>query len=40
MENLEFVKKKKKERNLYPGVVPYKKYGGAHHTFKDGQLEK
>ena len=31
---------KKKEWNLYPGVLPYKKYGGAHHTFRDGQLEK
>ena len=36
MENLEFGKKK---LNLYPGVLPYKKYGSAHHTFRDGQLE-
>ena len=37
MENLEFGEKK---WNLNPGVLPYKKYGGAHQTFRDGQLEK
>ena len=37
VENLEFGEKK---GNLYPGVLPYKKHEGAHHTFRDGQLEK
>ena len=34
MENLEFGKNK-----LNPGVPPYKKNGGVHHTLGDSPLE-
>ena len=36
MENLEFGEKS----TLYQGVLPYKKNGDAHHTFRGGPLKK
>ena len=36
MENLNLVKKS----TLYQGVLPYKKNGDAHHTFRGGPLKK
>ena len=36
MENLEFGEKS----TLYQGVLPYKKNGDAHHTFRGGPLKE